>query len=363
MLSRQNAHLVLIIVLAIAAAIGRASLERLNATQPSANASRPLTVRHDAANNTISVFRSAGRTAVLTEHVGAQTRPYIHPFTAPDGTIITGPNGLFWAFTNLNGRDYFHNSGSGYWRRVSVEVTQPAGDEVRWQTVYDLLDQSGVPVLTETARWSMRETNGALALNLEWRGRAHAEVTIGRSATQDAAAPSTGDNAGLFLSLASRDTKLGDIVNAARQRNERAAGQRAMWIDAALQRQGRSEPAHITIFDYPDNPGYPQTWRIDRQAGIAAVRSPIRSPPSSILQVGSSRGAARKFNQSSSARNMTLGQRSYSWLFLLLFIRESPAQVGTSPIAVRKSNFYSMHTLLCRSANVFARKKLFLRIR
>jgi putative membrane-bound dehydrogenase-like protein len=41
-----------------------------------------------------------------------------------------------------------------------------------------------------------------------------------------------------------------------------------------LQRQGRSEPAHITIFDYPDNPGYPQTWRIDRQAGIAAVRSP-----------------------------------------------------------------------------------------
>ena len=184
---------------------------------------------------------------------------------------MTGADGLFWAFTNLNGRDYFHNSGRGYWRRVSVEVTQAAGDEVRWQTVYDLLDQSGARVLTETARWSMQETNGAFALNFEWRGLAHMDVTIGRSGAQDAAVPSTVDTAGLFVSLASGDTKL-DVVNAARQRNERAAGQRAMWIDAALQRPGR-EPAHITIFDYPDNPGYPQTWRIDRQSGIAAARS------------------------------------------------------------------------------------------
>ena len=30
-----------------------------------------------------------------------------------------------------------------YWRRVSATVTQASGDEVRWQTVYDLLDDAG----------------------------------------------------------------------------------------------------------------------------------------------------------------------------------------------------------------------------
>ena len=271
-MSHITARVALIVLVIATTMVGaRLSLSRANAEQ----ASTPvLTVRHDPRTNTISVSKSGGRTPVLTEHAGAQARPYIHPFVAPDGTVMTGPDGLFWAFTSLNGRDYFHTSGSGYWRRVSIDVTQAAGDEVRWQTVYDLLDQSGARVLTETARWSMREANGAFALNLEWRGQAQTDVTIGRSATRDAATPSTGDTAGLFLSVASGAAKLGDIVNAARQRNERAAGQRAMWIDAALQGQGRSEPAHITIFDYPDNPGYPQTWRVDRQSGIAAAPSP-----------------------------------------------------------------------------------------
>src|SRR5204863_5079533 len=94
-----------------------------------------------------------------------------------------------WAFTDGNGRDFFHNSGSAYWRRESVDVTQATGEEVRWQTVYDLLDQTGAPVLTETARWSMREANGAYALSLEWRGQARTEVTFGRAdnSTQRAA--------------------------------------------------------------------------------------------------------------------------------------------------------------------------------
>ena len=268
---RSTAHVVFTLVIAIAAVIGRASLERLDATQSSSAASRPLTVRHDPRANTISIYRGSGRTPIVVEHAGAQARPYIHPIVGPDDTVMTGPGGLFSAFTNLNARDYFRNSGSGYWRRTAVDVTQANGDEVRWQTVYDLLDQSGSTVLTETARWSMREANGAFALSLEWRGHAQTDVTIGRSVSQGTSASSSDDVAGLFLSLPSRGDA-GDIVNAARQRNERAADQRAMWIDVSLPR-GRSQPSHITIFDYPDNPGYPQTWRIDRPSGIAAARS------------------------------------------------------------------------------------------
>ena len=41
-------------------------------------------------------------------------------------------------------------------------VLDAEGEEVRWQTVYDLLDEAGSAVLTETQRWAMREQNGAL---------------------------------------------------------------------------------------------------------------------------------------------------------------------------------------------------------
>ncbi len=268
-MSHLTARVTLMVaILAGVAVTGPVSPQLLSAKQ---TAPRGLSVRHRPGTNTISVLRSGSRIPILTEHAAAGARPYIHPLVSPDGTVVTGKEGLFWAFTDLNRRDYFHNSGNGYWRRVSVNVTQASGDEVRWQTVYDLLDQSGARVLTETARWSMREVNGAFALSLEWRGQAQTDVTIGRIA-QDPATASSDDTAGLFLALPPR-TGQADIVTAARQRNERAAGQRAMWIDAGFQAPGRADPAHVAIFDYPDNPGYPQTWRIDRQSGIAAARS------------------------------------------------------------------------------------------
>src|SRR5436189_4805987 len=157
-MSHLTTRVVLIVALiATGIVTARVSLRLANAQ----TATRALTVRHDPRASTISVFRSGSRMPVLVEHAGAQTRPSIHPITAPDGTGVTGPGGLFWAFTDVNGRDFFHNSGSAYWRRESVDVTQATGEEVRWQTVYDLLDQTGAPVLTETARWSMREANGA----------------------------------------------------------------------------------------------------------------------------------------------------------------------------------------------------------
>ena len=46
---------------------------------------------------------------------------------------------------------------------MSATVLQATGDEVRWQTVYDLLDEGGQAVLTETQRWAMREKNGAIS--------------------------------------------------------------------------------------------------------------------------------------------------------------------------------------------------------
>jgi hypothetical protein len=123
----------------------------------------------------------------VTQQAGPDTRPYLHPIAAPDGRgVLTEASpehhphqtGLYFGFTRMNGRDYFHNRGADYWRRVSVTVLQGSGTEVRWQTVYDLLDEAGAAVLRETQRWSMREQDGRFLLDLTWRGEARRDITI-----------------------------------------------------------------------------------------------------------------------------------------------------------------------------------------
>ena len=249
--------------------VGCASLRLMKQT-PAPTASR-LRIVHDEQAATLSVYRPASVEPILVQNAKAGERPYLHPIASPDGQgVLTEyrpahhphQTGLYWGLTRVNGRDYFHNGQADYWRRASAGITQAEGEEVRWQTVYDLLDASGNPTLTETQRWSMRERNGTFVLTLEWRGEARTDVTIGKY-----------DYGGLFLRMPWKEGIAGEVVNAARQRNERAEGQRAMWIDVGMQVEGRADLAHIAIFDYPDNVGYPQAWRVDGQLGVGAARS------------------------------------------------------------------------------------------
>jgi Family of unknown function (DUF6807) len=161
-------------VIAVAAvtsiAVGCSSLPRSTSSgSQSAAPVRTLAIEQDERAGTISIFRAGSRTPIVTQNAGPDFRPYLHPIAAPDGGgVLTEDSpghhkhqtGLYWGFTRVNGRDYFHNPGGDYWRRVSASVLPPDGDDVRWQTVYELLDESGAGILTETQQWSMRERNG-----------------------------------------------------------------------------------------------------------------------------------------------------------------------------------------------------------
>ena len=238
------------------------------------NAPSTLSITQDAETGAIHVFRDGGDVPVLTQHAPADGRPYIHPLVAPDGRGVlteTSPDhhphqtGIYWGFTRLNGRDYFHNRTADYWRRVSASITRGAADtadeEVRWQTVYELLGESGDPVLLETERWSMRSETGRFVIDLEWRGEARTDVVIGQY-----------DYGGLFIRMPWRQGVRAEVVNAARDRDSRAEGQRAMWIDLGMQVDTRDDLAHIAIFDHPSNAGYPQAWRVDGEFGVGASR-------------------------------------------------------------------------------------------
>ncbi|MDF7816351.1 PmoA family protein [Runella sp. MFBS21] len=220
---------------------------------------------------TISVYRLNEKQPILVQNAKADFRPYLHPIAAPDGKgILTEyspghhkhQTGIYWGYTRVNGRDYFHHPEGDYWRRVSAKIIKAKGPEVKWEAVYDLLDEKGNAVLTETQTWVMREQDGRYLLDLEWAGEAQTDVTIGKY-----------DYGGLFVRMPWKQGIKGEVVNAARQKDAKAEGQRAGWVDVGMQIEGRTDWAHIAVLDHPENKGFPQHWRVDGQLGIGPARA------------------------------------------------------------------------------------------
>ena len=262
-MKRAIAFNVPILFLTLFLGFGCASKSSENA---STNDTTMLRIEHDSTTGALSVFRGKENDPILTQNTKEDFRPYIHPIVAPDGKgelteYSPGHHkhqtGLYWGFTRVNGRDYFHNPSDGYWKRVSAEIVEGEGKVVKWRTVYDMLAEDGSSVMTETQTWSMMEVKGKYYLDLEWKGEAKTDVTIGEY-----------DYGGLFLRMPWREGIKGEVINAARQRNEKAEGQRAMWVDVGMQVEGRDDLAHIAIFDHMDNVRFPQPWRVDGQLGI-----------------------------------------------------------------------------------------------
>ncbi len=222
-------------------------------------------------DETISVYRLLGTNPILTQVTKSNHRPYLHPIVAPDGkSLITEyspghhkhQTGIYWGYTRVNGRDYFHHPEGDYWRKVSSKIIISKGPEVKWETVYDLLDEKGNAVLTEIQTWSMQEKDGKYILNVEWAGEAQTDVTIGKY-----------DYGGLFIRMPWKQGIEGEVINAARQKNDKAEGQRAMWVDAGMTTEGRTDRVHVAVFDHPENKGFPQYWRVDGQLGIGPARA------------------------------------------------------------------------------------------
>ena len=226
-----------------------------------------LRVVQDGDAQTISVFREGGAEAILVQAARADHRPYLHPMVAPDGNgILTEyspghhlhQTGIYWGFTRINGRDYFHHPAEGYWSRDSYRVIEAAGDVVTWETVYELNDEASSPVMIETQRWTMRATGGQYLLDLTWSGRAVVDLAMAEY-----------KYGGLFIRMPwKRGFTKGRVVNSAGQVNAEGEGQRASWVDVGMDIEGRDDWGHIAVLDHPENRNFPQAWRVDGQMGI-----------------------------------------------------------------------------------------------
>lgn len=230
-----------------------------------------LLLKQNEAEGTIAVFREGEKEPILTQNAKDDFRPYIHPIVAPDGKGVfteyspghhKHQTGLYWGFTRVNGRDYFHNPQGDYWKKVASNILEQEGETVKWQTIYHLMDEAGEVVMEETQNWSMRDLGEKYALDLEWKGEAKTDITLGKY-----------DYGGLFLRMPWKEGVQGEIVNAARQKNELAEGQPAMWINVGMEIEGRDDWANVAIFDHPENKGYPTKWRVDGQLGLGPART------------------------------------------------------------------------------------------
>jgi hypothetical protein len=258
-----------IIILAAGAIFGGCRT-RQAATESAGQGGKYLYIKQDQSAGSIAIFRAGAKDAILTQVAKADERPYLHPIIAPDGNgVITQyrpehhphQTGIYWGLKLVNGRDYFMKWQGDYWRRVSASVSGEKGRQVKWQTVYDLIDEKGSTTLTETSNWSLQEKDGRYLLDLEWRGQARTDITFGKFYV-----------GGLFVRMPWHKGTAGEIVNAAGQHNMDIEAQRAIWADVGMEIEGRKDWAHVAIFDHPDNKSFPIAWRTDTQLGLGPSR-------------------------------------------------------------------------------------------
>ncbi len=233
-----------------------------------------LRAEHDENKGTISIFRNDEDDPILVQNAQADIRPYIHPITAPDGNGIltqlrpdhhTHQTGLYWGLKRVNERDYFmaccKPGQTGYYRRISANVLVPNGEQVKWQTVYDLLNEEGQTILTETQTWSLNQKEDEFILDLEWQGQANMDVTVAEYFV-----------GGLFLRMPWHEGIAGEGVNASGQKNDEAEAKRSIWLDTGMEIEGRDDWGHIAIFDHPENTDFPISWRVDGELGVGPSR-------------------------------------------------------------------------------------------
>lgn len=241
--------------------------------QPSSstkNVDNLLQVITDDDAGTFSIYRKGSENPILVQNAQAATRPYIHPIMAPDGKgVLTEfqpehhlhQTGLYWGLKRVNERDFFMNWQEDHWQKASAEVIRESGSQVSWQTSYNMLDEAGEVVMTETQKWVLQDFGDKYFLDLLWTGEAKKDITFGQFYV-----------GGLFLRMPWRKGMPGEVVNSEGQRNGKAEQQRAKWLDLGLQVDGREDLAHIAILDFPKNNDAPISWRVDGELGVGPSR-------------------------------------------------------------------------------------------
>jgi len=124
----------------------------------------------------IAVHRVGAASPLVVQMAKPDYRPYLHPVHGPDGKgVLTEfspghhkhQTGLYIGVTRLNGRDYFHHPGNGYFTRTALTPGKAGEGSAAWTVVYDLNGADGTPVLTDTQVWTLTDADSHYLLVVE----------------------------------------------------------------------------------------------------------------------------------------------------------------------------------------------------
>jgi hypothetical protein len=219
-------------------------------------------------------------------------KPYLHPLRAASGTIVTRAypmvdtiageskdhphhRGLWFTHGDVNGFDFWANEPSQESPKKGRVVLKRIGaksksDEGYLDAVFDWVDPSGKPLLTETRRMTfyahptLRIIDFDIALKALKKKVTFGDTKEGTFAIRLAA----GLEEPQKRSLAD-PPRTGKMVSAEGAEGERNVwGKRSPWVDYS----GRlgNEALGIAIFDNPKNPKHPTYWH-SRSYGLFAA--------------------------------------------------------------------------------------------
>ena len=233
--------------------------------------SQTFELRLDEERAGLQVIKAGVEHPVITQNAKGGMRPYLHPIRTPDGKgVVTEihpshhlhQTGVYWGLKKVNGRDFFMNHGGDYYRFKSLSIVEKTGEEVAWETIFDLLDEKGEGILRETQRWTLKEEEGCFLLDLEWQGEGLTDVTVEKFFV-----------GGLFLRMPWVKGISGTAINSIGEKGSaEAEGHRAVWVDVGMELPGIGDWGHIAVLDHPDNVAFPTPWRIDSQLGVGPSR-------------------------------------------------------------------------------------------
>lgn len=228
--------------------------------------------------DSLAVYRTGLRPALLTQRAAPDHRPYIHPILAPDGDGELTENepghhlwqhGLYTGLNDVNGVGFWteglNNSRErdGTFHPYPLAPPLVTDGRVHWDVVTDWRSPDGKPMLTETQKWSLEDRGDTLALDLRWELRAATDLRFGKYGY-----------GGLFLRMPWRSSTGAALLSSeGADSPDDAEGKRARWIALAMPVPGRaSGAAGIAVLDHPSNPGHPTPWRVDDNYGIVPSR-------------------------------------------------------------------------------------------
>ncbi len=225
-----------------------------------------------SSESSIQIYRAGQSEPILVQQAQPDSRPYIHPVTAPDGYGILTENapphhpwqhGIYVGLNDVNGVGFWEEGirgkpADGSFHPRALKPAKIEEDAVSWEVETDWRDPKGVSMLTEYQQWKLRDLGDTLELDLIWTLRAEIDLVFGQYAY-----------GGLFLRMPYRQEWGGEALNSEGLGHAEAEGQRSRWVACHMPIEGREGPAGIAFMDHPGNIEYPVPWRVDGQLGIA----------------------------------------------------------------------------------------------